>query len=181
MNSVTLINFMNLINLPNFMNLMYSLLSEFHSNVKSSISEYISKFIFRRKAWANEHKSHKLLWNGAESTLHCLAKTWIYLTPYVCTERIFHQNRDFTVFKHFSKTHSASKNWPIWTPKEALRCELPTSFGVFSKIFLLYTNGWLSKIRSVHTYGTKLDSCFCEAVYLFGKLFSSVNHLKYKI
>ena len=32
------------------------------------------------------------------------------------------ENSDFTVFKHFSKTHSASKNKPIWKqnmPKEA--------------------------------------------------------------
>ena len=104
--------------------------------------------------------------------LHCLAKLWIYLTPYVCTERFFDcrpfmynkiflkklllklvahiftlllapfalklvyylrsneilnfrknsksssfsfEDSDFTVFKHFSKTQCASKNWPIWT------------------------------------------------------------------
>ena len=32
------------------------------------------------------------------------------------------ENSNFTVFKHFSKTHCASKNWPFWTqkvPKEA--------------------------------------------------------------
>ena len=32
------------------------------------------------------------------------------------------ENSDFTVFKHFSKTHCASQNWPVWTqkgPKEA--------------------------------------------------------------
>ena len=27
------------------------------------------------------------------------------------------KNRDFTVFKHFSKTHCASKKWSIWTQK----------------------------------------------------------------
>ena len=31
-----------------------------------------------------------LMWtNLYMSNIHCLAKTWIYLTPYVCTERIF--------------------------------------------------------------------------------------------
>ena len=32
------------------------------------------------------------------------------------------KNSDFTVFKDFSKTHCASKKWPIWAqkvPKEA--------------------------------------------------------------
>ena len=83
-----------------------------------------------------------------------LQKTWIYLTPYVCTERFalievgsshlcasfgtfcvqigqlveaewdfklleeFEiDNSDFTVFKHFSKTHCDSKIWRIVTQK----------------------------------------------------------------
>ena len=77
--------------------------------------------------------------------IHWLAKTWIYLTPYVCTEQIFNcrpfmhfkitlvevgsshlcaffgtfclQMGDMTIFKHYSKIHSASNYWPIWTQK----------------------------------------------------------------
>ena len=48
------------------------------------------------------------------------------------------QISDFTVFKHISKTHCVSKNWPILTqnmPKEPQRCELPTSVSAFPKIF----------------------------------------------
>ena len=67
------------------------------------------------------------------------------------------------------KSHCASNTWTIWTkkvPKEALRCELPTSFRVFFKNTLLYMNGQLSKISLVHTtYAwSKVDSCFCEDV-----------------
>ena len=48
------------------------------------------------------------------------------------------KNSNFAVFNYFSKTHCASKNWPIWTqkvPKEAQRCRIPTSIRVFPKIF----------------------------------------------
>ena len=70
--------------------------------------------------------------------------------PYSIRTYVLNENIDFTVFKYFSKTHCASKNWPIWTqkvPKEAYTFKLPTFVRFCSKIFCCT---W-TKIRSVHT------------------------------
>ena len=62
--------------------------------------------------------------------------------------------RRFQILSKSLKIHSTSNNWPIWTQKvpiETWRCELQTSMKVCSKNILLYMNGGLSKIRSLHT------------------------------
>ena len=137
------------------------------------------QFLVKQKIFEQKiEKICSLSYNASFGTL--TRKTWIYyLTPYVCTERIFDsrpfmynkmflkktpqklvaniftlllapfaskmvnyskhsetlnfrknlklttfsfENSDLTVFKHFSKSHCASNNWPMWTkkvPKEA--------------------------------------------------------------
>ena len=65
------------------------------------------------------------------------SETWNFRKNSRSTSFSF-ENSDIIVFKHFSKTQCASNNGPIWTqkvPKEAQRCELPASIGVFFKVF----------------------------------------------
>ena len=45
-----------------------------------------------------------------ESHIQCLAKTWIYLTPYVCTERIF-DSRPFIIYKKYFWKNSYKSMW----------------------------------------------------------------------
>ena len=61
-------------------------------------------------------------------------------------------------------------NWPIWTqkvPKEAFRCEQPTSLRVFQKYFVAHVHERSAVKNSFITYvWSKVDSCFFESVYI---------------
>ena len=64
----------------------------------------------------------------------------------------FLRNSDLTIFKHFSMSHCASNNSPIWTQKvskEVQRCELPASIEVFTKIFF---STWMVGCQKIGQY-----------------------------
>ena len=72
----------------------------------------------------------------AEKTFWMRSLNTVYRFPKSTTFSF--DDKDLLIFKHISKAHCASNNWPIWAQKvqkEAKRCGLPASKRVFLKIF----------------------------------------------
>ena len=79
---------------------------KFHELHKQFRNTKLPKNIFEQfiKIYVEDHLMHFFFYIGKNEKiiLHCPAKKWIYLTPYLCTERIF-DSRPFMYNKMFLK------------------------------------------------------------------------------
>ena len=94
--------------------------------------------------------------NSYAKFIQKLAKIRIYLTPYLCTERIF-DSRPFMYDKIFLQKLFLKLVAHIFTLLLAPFASKLVNFckSFFKNTLLYYRNGRLSKIRSVHRYGVR--------------------------